>query len=365
MQAARRITARLAVAAVGCFAALVVAEVWLRLVTPAPATAVLRGLHEARPDRGWLYGLVPGARRTSPDGAVVYAINRDGFRDLDYAREKPPGAFRTLVLGDSLAFGYGVALEDTFVKRLEKKLRDAASGRRWEVLDLGISGYNPYTEAELFDDVGVQYGPDLVLLQFCVNDLNDPTLHFDASTMMQLSTIPDAAFPDPSLRRPAGSPLAARLRRACRLSRLCSAVEDAVAPASSHDDLVRALKPHDVPSPGELAWLQGIYQRMQRTARAHGAPFVLVVFPYQGQLAPGAPDTLQSALVALGERAGFPVIDLLPAFRRAAAEGGAPLFLDIWHPTARGQAVAADAIFRQLACDGLLPGVHARCDAAS
>jgi len=102
---------------------------------------------------------------------------------------------------------------------------------------------------------------------------------------------------------------------------------------------------------------------MQHTARAHGAPFAVIVFPYQGQLALGAPSTLQNALSALGERAGFPVIDLLPAFRRAAAAGGAPLFLDIWHPTQRGQEVAADEIFRQLACKGLLPGVAARCDA--
>src|SRR5205823_3569057 len=78
-------------------------------------------------------------------------------------------------------------------------------------------GYNPYTEAQLFADVGVGYRPDLVLVEFCINDLNDPTLHFDASTMASLGALPEAAFPDPGGRRPAAGPAA----RLCRRLRTC------------------------------------------------------------------------------------------------------------------------------------------------
>jgi lysophospholipase L1-like esterase len=363
MGTARRLAARLAAAVAGVLLALLVAEILLRALAPTPTTELLRGLHVARPERGWLYGLVPGVERTSADGSVVYAVNRDGFRDGDYARSKPEGTFRTIALGDSIAFGYGVALEASFVKQLERHLRAGAVRPLFEVLNLGVSGYNPYTEAELLDDVGIGYQPDLVLVQFCVNDLNDPTLHFDSQTMLELGAIPDAAFPDPASRRkPVAPSWTDGLTRTCRSSRLCTLIEDVVAPAS-HDELVRALAPHDQPSPREIAWLQAIYERMMRRAREHGAAFVLIVFPYQGQLAAEAPSTLQSALNALGARAGFPVIDLLPAFRKAAADSDAPLFLDIWHPTERGQTVAADEIFHQLACKGLLPGVTERCAA--
>ena len=38
-----------------------------------------------------------------------------------------------------------------------------------EVLSFGAGGYNPYTEAELFKDIGVSYEPDLVVVQFFVS----------------------------------------------------------------------------------------------------------------------------------------------------------------------------------------------------
>jgi hypothetical protein len=124
---------------------------------------------------------------------------------------------------------------------------------------------------------------------------------------------------------------------------------------------VAALAPHERPSAAEIAWLEGIYTRIATDARGAGARVALVVFPYETQLAPDAPVALQEALRALGERSGLTVIDLLPAFRRAAAEPGGPLFLDLWHPTARGHRVAAAEILRQLACTRLLPGAEAAC----
>ena len=42
-----------------------------------------------------------------------------------------------------------------------------------------------------------------MLVQFCINDLNDPTFHFDASTVRALGELPEKAFPDPEARRAA------------------------------------------------------------------------------------------------------------------------------------------------------------------
>ena len=86
-----------------------------------------RGLHEPRPDRPWLYGLRPGAEGTlESSGDVVYRINADGFRDFAYSRPKPEGTFRVIVLGDSVAFGYGVELERSFPKVMENELAQLA-----------------------------------------------------------------------------------------------------------------------------------------------------------------------------------------------------------------------------------------------
>ena len=97
--------------------------------------------------------------------------------------------------------------------------------------------------------------------------------------------------------------------------------------------------------------------------RSRGGEFAVIVFPYQTQLEEGAPSMVQEKLRALGKHAGIVVIDLLPTFRRASVEPGEPLFLDMWHPSARGHRVAAEEIFRALACARLLPGAVARCDA--
>jgi len=171
-------------------------------------------LPEIRVDRPWLHGLKPGVvKRLDISGGIEYRINGEGFCDREFSRTKAPGTFRIVALGDSLTFGYAVALEDTWPKRVEEHLGAAGAVPPIEILDLGVSGYNPYVEAGLFTDVGTALGPDLVVLQFCVNDLNDPTLHFDASTIEQLPLLPDEAFPDPAARPPSLLPACTRRQK--------------------------------------------------------------------------------------------------------------------------------------------------------
>lgn len=350
MPTVRRALATAALAVLGLGIGLGLVEGVVRVLDPAGGD--LRGLHELRPDRPWLYGLVPSSvRRLRASGDVVYAVNADGFRDAPRAREPAPGTFRIVVLGDSVAFGYGVAQDETFPSRLERRLA-AASAVPIEVLNLAVNGYNPYTEAALFADVGRAYRPALVLVQFCVNDLNDPTLHFDASTLQALRTdeLPDEAFPDPATRRrqPPPSPAV----RTCLRSRACALLYERWLRDEDAEALAAALVPRDDPSPTELGWLDRQYTAIQRAAAP--APVVVVVFPYAGQLEGPERPPLQQRLGALGHLAGRPTIDLLPAFRAAAASGD-PLFLDTWHPTARGHAVAAAEVADQLACAGLVP----------
>ena len=348
-----RVVGRLALVLLGVAAGLATAETALRLFPVGHAAQELRGLHELRPDRPWLYGLRPGAEGSAANG-VRYVVNADGFRDRRYARPKPPRTFRIVVLGDSIAFGYQVPVEDTFPKRLEARLAALGAGSRIEVLNLAVSGYNPYTEAALFADVGVGYQPDLVLVQFCVNDLNDPTLHFDAQTIQRLETIPDAAFPDPAHRAPPPAP--SLLPRACARSRLCSLVVERLAPARPDPSRVAAaLATHDHPSDAELAWVGARYGEIAATAAAAGARFAVVVFPYSTQVDGKVGDHLERRLVALGDETGWVTIDLLPAFREATARGEGALFIDLWHLTAAGHRVAAEALLAQLACRGLLP----------
>ena len=356
---------KLLAAAVGILAALVLGEMLVRVLGIGIGFGFgedggMRALHELRPEKPWLYGMRPSTSATLTEPAeATYRVNADGFRDRDVAHEKPPATFRIALLGDSVSFGYGVALEDTFAKQLETKLAGASrasdrSDRSYEVLNLGVSGYNPYTEAALLEDVGLAYAPDLVLAQFCMNDLNDPSIHFDFSTALALGEIPEEAYPDPSVRRapPSGA------RELCARSRLCNAIAEAT--GWGEPDLATKLAgiaPHHDPSPTELAWLDRHYAKMAQLAAARGAKFALVVFPDMFQLEPRASHGVQERLRALGEERGFPVIDLLPAFLAAKSAAEEPLFFDPWHPTPRGHRLAADALYRDLACERLVPGL--------
>ena len=322
----------------GLVAGLAAVELGLRLLEPHD----LRALHELRPDRPWLYGMQPNAAVRV--GGITYATNADGFRDRTYPRAKPPGTFRVVVLGDSITLGWGVALEESFPKRLEQRL-----GPSVQVLSLGVAGYNPYTEAQLFADVGVGYRPDLVLVEFCINDLNDPTLHFDASTMASLGALPEAAFPDPGGRRPAPGPAA----RLCRRLRTCALLADRLAPGPDAAALAAALATHDQPSAAELDWLAARYGEIARAAVAAGARFAVVVFPWKTQVDGRASDEVERRLAPLGAREGWATIDLLPAFR--AVRAGPPLFIDLWHPSAAGHRLAADALAVALVARGLVP----------
>jgi len=100
-------------------------------------------------------------------GAVT--INSHGFRDHEYPLKKPPGTTRIVVLGDSVIWGHGLVLEDTFPKQLEVLLNDRLDGN-YEVLNFGVSGYSLQQEVEQYIARASQFDPDFSILGLCVND---------------------------------------------------------------------------------------------------------------------------------------------------------------------------------------------------
>lgn len=337
-----------------CLAGLV-AEIGYRLFAPAPQVFDLSGLHEFRPDREWLYRGRPGAA-----GEVLgtrYEINADGFRGPVHARAREPGTTRILVLGDSIAFGFGVREEQTFPRVLEDLFARSAPGAGVEVVNLGTGGYSAWNEARLLEDVGIEYQPDLVLVQFSINDLNDPTIHFGTQTKLALGAIPPEAFPDPARSERIGV-LDEWLSRACHLSELCTALRQRLAeeqePEPRTQEFVRAFRdPVERTDRVEWRWLEARYDEMAGVAKAAGARFAVLAFPYPKQLAGQRPHPVTQHLEALAAARGWYFIDPLGTYRRARRDG-ARLFMDIWHPTVLGHRIAAEETFRTLVCDGAL-----------
>ncbi len=96
------------------------------------------------------------------------ASNRLGFRDVDHEVAKPPGVYRIVVIGDSIAAGLKVErFEDTFPAILGEELRK--KGVNAEVISLAVSGYNTQQEVETLKEKGLRYRPDLVLLSYSLS----------------------------------------------------------------------------------------------------------------------------------------------------------------------------------------------------
>jgi hypothetical protein len=102
---------------------------------------------------------------------VPVKVNSLGFRDpREYSLAKPPGAFRILVLGDSVTFGHGAPFDTTYPYLLGQRLRKWRPDVAWEVWNLGVPGYNTRQELVYLQEVGQRFQPDLVVVGFYPND---------------------------------------------------------------------------------------------------------------------------------------------------------------------------------------------------
>lgn len=108
------------------------------------------------------------------------SLNSHGLRDDDIPLAKPPGERRVLVLGDSVAFGWGVSQGETFSDRMEPILR-ARTGTPWQVINAGVNGYNSEQEAAWLRLYGLRFQPDIVVLVYVDNDV-EPVFDPNATT---------------------------------------------------------------------------------------------------------------------------------------------------------------------------------------
>lgn len=307
--------------------------------------------------------LIPGGFAPHYVGVPV-SVNRLGLRDRELAVPKPPGTVRLLGVGDSVTFGYGVPLEDTYLKVLEARLREGGGAARYEVVNAGVEecGLDAYLDA--VRTLAPVLEPDLVLVGIVLNDIQ----RYDD----------DRA---PAQRRVAAAPgLARRAHGALlRRSQLYFASERAARSllyrlhvldiADLYGSPLRALTQDGAGI--ERAWESSlrVLGDLVELTRARGLRLVLVVFPVEVQLDTAAIERYrrdygvsvpgqaldgepQRRLAAFAAAHDVVVVDLLPAFRAAGGPDlylrGGPIRFDPVHPSRRGHRVVAQAIYQAL-----------------
>jgi hypothetical protein len=118
-----------------------------------------------------------------PKLKTVYACrqiitNAAGFRGKEYSIQKGKDTYRIVLIGDSVAFGKLLSFEDSLAVRLERALTAACAEKKFEVLNMGVEGYNSLQELEMLKVKGLKYNPDLVVVYYCFNDPEYPEYYF-------------------------------------------------------------------------------------------------------------------------------------------------------------------------------------------
>ena len=99
---------------------------------------------------------------------IARESNSLGFRDREHPFKKATGVKRILVVGDSIAAGWGVRYNEMFARLLEKKLKNS------EVILLAQPGWDTMKEISEIKELGMKYNPDLIIIAYFLNDPMDP-----------------------------------------------------------------------------------------------------------------------------------------------------------------------------------------------
>ncbi|HEY0781554.1 MAG TPA: hypothetical protein VGE98_03800, partial [Thermoanaerobaculia bacterium] len=322
---------KLALALVATLVALLAAELMVRLLGAAPMIyAIQKGRFQLSHNPKIGYEPVPLTYQGRELSFYDYrgASNSLGYRDVEHAVAKAPGTYRIVVLGNSVAAGLGVdRFEDTFPPILGELLK--ARGLQAEVINLGVSGYNPQQQVETLKDRGLQYQPDLVLVAYTLTARQ----RLDGDIMKTLLAAEEAKG-GVSTARFDSVLVDSALYRLLRFRVLAPKVAPRQARADAERHLAVVSGDTVAPSFDELAALQ----------RAHGFDVLVAVFPrlvrnFRAYRFAGDHRFVHQ----LAEQHGFRLLDLLDVFDRCRSSGGAPIDFDVYHPSAHGHRCAAEA----------------------
>jgi lysophospholipase L1-like esterase len=335
----------LALAAASAAVTLLVLEAVFRVAGVPVGTVQINRATVRRSDNPRLrFELRPGGVARAE---VDYRVNQLGLRGPETTAEKPPGVRRVVVLGDSIAFGYWVSDEQGFARQLETLLNAGhPAGVRVEVLNFGVPGYNLEQEIEALRSKALAFAPDLVVVLFCLNDL-------EGLFSYELGLVQERTERRRTLPGRIREWLVAR-------SRLFSWVEYRLTELEARRSFVRARNPLEGPLYAEALSqqqqaLQGQLAVLRSLLASRGIPGMLVVVPVLGDRFERYPHrALHRAVAEAAAAESLATVDLVDCF---AAYAFRDLRIDVVHPSPLGHRVAAHAVRDALCVRGWL------CDA--
>jgi len=279
------------------------------------------------------------------------SLDEHGLRNQPLDR-KQPGETRILVLGDSEVYGQGVDDAALFTTQLAHRLNEASGGTPAgpvTVVNAGVRAYATDQELAFLEKTGFTLHPDLVVLSVYVNDFEVSNLPEIYRRGLEINGGAPSLF---DVKRPAG-PEARLLWEGIQLLRRSRAVmtaHDVIAARAGSDGYEMRLIAGTVDADirRRLAQFEEQLRRFRRLLDAHGTGGVVVIIPAPEQVRrPELPPRYQELVAAAAERAGLPVIDLLPAFRERFPDRVPVLPYDP-HYDPSGHALIAEVLARAI-----------------
>jgi len=299
-------------------------------------------IYERDIELGWT--IVPNARgwHAALDFGLWLRSDEHGFRspvDDGPAPPVPEGAQQILVLGDSFAFGWGVAADRMFSTELERQL--SPRGRPYAVRTAAVPGYSTDQEYLQWRRLSTHVHPDRVVLLFHQSDppgnirewsdmgkFSYGKPRFDiANGRLALVNVP---VPDKRLLAPdsALEPAKKLLRPLAMYAVLQSAMRNGI-----HLPAPRvAAQPVPVLDPAAYTVTAALLEALDADIRAHGATLFVALIPTE--------PVMTARLAEICHTLGIAFLDLQPAF----ANQTDVLLVHDGHWNAKGHAIAARAV---------------------
>lgn len=306
--------------------------------------AVSHGNFQMSADPVLRYELKPG----SVDGPD--RISEQGLRDQAFQMPKPEGKFRIAVVGDSIAYGYGLSQEQMISRQLERRLHGLGMVNV-EVLNFGVTAYNIEQVVEQCESKVADADADLIVYIYCLNDPQDYS--FEWETLRAKLSDADEGYLHSKVGG-GGLRIVWLLKYALAAYGANSGENSEVA----RDPGIMAIAGGDY-----VSYFRGLYNsepadRLMRgldaLANEVDRPVLLAIFPVFEDLDAYALGDLHQLVAESADARGLEVIDLLPAFQEYVKSGAPPCWLDGLHPDDRGVQIACDVLADKLVVRELL-----------
>jgi lysophospholipase L1-like esterase len=153
---------------ISLLASLFVAELAIRLLWVPPSSLSTIST-EKHPFYDWAPRPGITGRHVSAEYDYEFRHTVQGLRgDQLFASHRPEKIQnRILILGDSFAYGIGSEQHEIFAERVHAQFSDT------EVINAGANGYGQRQQLAILDTLGAALEPDLVVLMFFWNDVDD------------------------------------------------------------------------------------------------------------------------------------------------------------------------------------------------